>query len=47
MDMTTCARCNRAVYTTDVNADGLCVLCAPAPKPAKPPKAEKVGKDEA
>ena len=27
MDSTTCKKCNRVVWTTDVNESGLCVVC--------------------
>ena len=33
----TCATCQRAVWTTDVDADGRCTLCQPAPSPVADP----------
>jgi hypothetical protein len=42
--ITACAICHRAVWSTDVDAQGVCVLCAPpaAPRPARPaPSAPK------
>jgi hypothetical protein len=31
MTATTCAKCHRVVYVSDVDKSGLCVFCAPPP----------------
>lgn len=37
-----CAQCHRIVYTTDVNTDGHCVLCArPTDAPAPIPETDE------
>lgn len=33
---TTCGKCGRAVFVTDVDERGLCVFCAPTAKGAAP-----------
>ena len=38
---TQCKKCNRVVFTIHVNADGVCVLCAPADKLTSKPKPKK------
>ena len=43
-DSTTCAKCNRVVFVTDVDRRGWCLLCQPAEEPPadEAPKAERL-----
>lgn len=38
---TTCAECGRAVWDTDVNSKGKCILCDPAKEPKTPAPKKK------
>lgn len=44
-EATTCATCNRAVWTTDVDADGHCCDCKATEKPVVVERPSKPSRD--
>lgn len=44
--LTTCAVCHRVVYLTDVNTEGVCVLCAPGAEVLDEPASESPDRED-